>query len=74
VLTNDDAAKVLTIRDALSALESLYQDLERQRTFFLNSRGCGAQYTAVAQHASAEARRKGLGHEIPMEWFVESIW
>lgn len=46
---------------------------DQQRTFFLNSTGCGAQYTAVAHHIYAKAKAAGLGHEIPAEWFVESI-
>ena len=44
-----------------------------QRTFFLNSTGCGAQYSAVGQLIYNAARAKGLGHELPGEWFSESI-
>jgi ornithine cyclodeaminase/alanine dehydrogenase-like protein (mu-crystallin family) len=47
---------------------------DTERTFFLNSTGCGAQYTAVAHLIYTRAREKGLGHEMPMEWFVESTW
>jgi alanine dehydrogenase len=44
-----------------------------QRTFFLNSTGIGAQFTALAHLIYAQARELGLGHEVPSGWFVESI-
>jgi alanine dehydrogenase len=44
-----------------------------QRTFFLNSTGCGAQYAAVGQLIYKAARERGLGYELPGEWFTESI-
>jgi ornithine cyclodeaminase/alanine dehydrogenase-like protein (mu-crystallin family) len=45
----------------------------QQRTFFLNSTGCGAQYAAVGRLILQEARRRGLGHELPGEWFSEAV-
>jgi alanine dehydrogenase len=44
-----------------------------QRTFFLNSTGCGAQYSAVGQLIYTAAKARGLGHELPGDWFTESI-
>jgi ornithine cyclodeaminase/alanine dehydrogenase-like protein (mu-crystallin family) len=44
----------------------------QQRTFFLNSTGCGAQYAAVAQLILKEARQRGLGRELPDEWFTQA--
>src|SRR5262249_46369707 len=44
-----------------------------QRTFFLNSTGCGAQYCAVCELIYAAARQKGLGQEIPDILFSEAI-
>jgi ornithine cyclodeaminase/alanine dehydrogenase-like protein (mu-crystallin family) len=44
-----------------------------QRTLFLNSTGVGAQFTALADLIYRGARESGLGHEMPAEWFVESI-
>jgi hypothetical protein len=40
---------------------------------FLNSIGVGAQFAAVGQHVYRLARERGLGHEIPIDWFVESV-
>jgi ornithine cyclodeaminase/alanine dehydrogenase-like protein (mu-crystallin family) len=45
----------------------------QQRTFFLNSTGVGAQFTAVAHLIYSESRKFGLGHEVPTEFFVESM-
>ena len=45
----------------------------QQRTFFLNSTGCGAQYAAVGWLILKEARRRRLGHELPGEWFTEAV-
>jgi alanine dehydrogenase len=44
-----------------------------QRTFFLNSTGVGAQFTALAHLIYTQSRALGLGHEAPVDWFVESI-
>ena len=44
-----------------------------QRTLFLNSTGVGAQFTALADLIYSGARKSGLGHEVPTEWFVEGI-
>jgi ornithine cyclodeaminase/alanine dehydrogenase-like protein (mu-crystallin family) len=44
-----------------------------QRTFFLNSTGIGAQFTALAHLIYSKARELGLGHEVPGDWFVESV-
>ena len=33
----------------------------------------GAQFFAVAAAAYEEARRRGLGHELPTEWFLQDI-
>jgi alanine dehydrogenase len=45
----------------------------QQRTFFLNSTGCGAQYAAVGHLILKQARAQGLGQTLPGEWFTEAI-
>ena len=45
----------------------------QQRTFFLNSTGVGAQFTALAHLIYSGCRELGLGHQVPAEWFVESL-
>ncbi|CAN7657759.1 ornithine cyclodeaminase family protein [Phyllobacterium sp. LjRoot231] len=45
----------------------------QERTFFLNSTGVGAQFTALAHLIYNGSRKLGLGYEVPAEFFVESI-
>jgi len=44
-----------------------------QTTFFLNSTGVGAQFTAVAQLIVDRCTELGRGQSIPTDWFTESI-
>lgn len=46
---------------------------EKQITFFLNNVGTGVQFAAMGYCAYAAAKEKGLGHEIPTEWFLQNI-
>ena len=43
----------------------------KQTSFFLNVGAIGAQFEAVAAYVYERARDKGLGHEIPTEWFLQ---
>jgi ornithine cyclodeaminase/alanine dehydrogenase-like protein (mu-crystallin family) len=42
-------------------------------TCFLNNLGIGLQFAAVGAAVFAEAKARGVGHEIPTEWFLESV-
>jgi alanine dehydrogenase len=46
---------------------------DRQITFFLNNIGTGIQFAAIGYCAYKAAKEKGLGHEIPSEWFIQDI-
>ena len=46
---------------------------EKQITFFLNNVGTGVQFAAMGYCAYTAAKEKGLGHEIPTEWFLQDI-
>src|SRR6266498_2690909 len=46
---------------------------DRQITFFLNNVGTGVQFAAMGYCAYKAAKEKGLGHEIPSEWFLQDI-
>jgi alanine dehydrogenase len=46
---------------------------DAQRTLFLNSTGIGAVYTAVGDLVYRACLERGLGHEIPVDYFVETI-
>jgi ornithine cyclodeaminase/alanine dehydrogenase-like protein (mu-crystallin family) len=42
-----------------------------QITVFANNTGMGLQFAAVGARALALAEAKGLGREVPTEWFLE---
>lgn len=42
-------------------------------TIFCNNRGTGLQFAAVGKHVLDLARQQGKGHELPVEWFVQSV-
>ncbi|MBI4489654.1 MAG: ornithine cyclodeaminase family protein, partial [Deltaproteobacteria bacterium] len=46
---------------------------DRQTTWFLNLGVMGVQFGAVSTAVYHEALKKGIGREIPTEWFTQSI-
>jgi ornithine cyclodeaminase/alanine dehydrogenase-like protein (mu-crystallin family) len=46
---------------------------DQQITFFLNNVGTGVQFAAMGYCAYKGAKEKGLGKEIPTEWFLQDI-
>ena len=44
---------------------------DKQITFFLNNVGTGVQFAAMGYCAYRAAKEKGLGHEIPTDWFLQ---
>ena len=46
---------------------------DKQITFFLNNVGTGVQFAAIGYSAYRAAKEKGLGHEIPTDWFLQDI-
>ncbi len=46
---------------------------DRQITFFLNNVGTGVQFAAMGYCAFRAAKEKGLGKEIPTDWFLQDI-
>ena len=42
-------------------------------TVFMNNFGVGIQFAALGARANEAARDRGLGHEVPDDWFLESI-
>ncbi len=45
----------------------------RQVTFFANSGTQGLQFASTAGYVVREAKRRGLGQEIPTSWFLQDI-
>jgi alanine dehydrogenase len=46
---------------------------KNQVTFFVNSGTQGLQFASTAGYVVREARRRGLGQEIPTSWFLQDI-
>lgn len=46
---------------------------DQQITFFLNNVGTGVQFAAMGHCAYQGAKGKGLGREIPSDWFLQDI-
>ena len=46
---------------------------DRQVTFFANSGTQGLQFASTAGYVVREAKRRGLGQEIPTGWFLQDI-
>ena len=46
---------------------------DREVTFFMNNIGMGLQFAAVGAAAYERARSAGLGHELPTDWFTETV-
>jgi len=44
-----------------------------ESTCFLNNLGVGLQFAAVGAAVFTEAKSRGIGHEIPTDWFLESV-
>jgi len=46
---------------------------DKQITFFLNNIGTGIQFAVMGYYIYREAKKRGLGREIPTDWFLEEI-
>jgi alanine dehydrogenase len=46
---------------------------DKQITFFLNNVGTGVQFAAMGYCAYTAAKEKGLGRDIPTDWFLQDI-
>jgi ornithine cyclodeaminase/alanine dehydrogenase-like protein (mu-crystallin family) len=46
---------------------------EKQITGFVNNIGLGAQFAAVGAKVYAAAKARGLGREVPLDWFTQDV-
>jgi ornithine cyclodeaminase/alanine dehydrogenase-like protein (mu-crystallin family) len=46
---------------------------DKQTSWFLNLGVMGVQFAATCTAVFNEAKKKGIGREIPTEWFTQSI-
>ncbi len=77
LLNNADIQRVLTPQMTRDALDMAYRQLAvgegvcRPRMERGNIQG--VQFYAVAAAAFEEARRQGIGRELPTDWFLQDI-
>jgi ornithine cyclodeaminase/alanine dehydrogenase-like protein (mu-crystallin family) len=45
----------------------------KESTCFLNNIGIGLQFAAVGAAVFNQAKEKGVGREIPTDWFLETV-
>jgi len=65
-------AKLPTLLDLISGrLKGRTSDA--QTTCFLNNMGTGYQFAACGAVAYRRAKERGLGHELPTDWFTEDV-
>jgi alanine dehydrogenase len=46
---------------------------DQESTCFLNNIGIGLQFAAVGSAVYYEAKARGIGRDIPTDWFLESV-
>lgn len=46
---------------------------DKQITFFQNNIGLGMQFAAVAAKVYEAAKQKGIGRELPIDWFTQTV-
>lgn len=71
-LAKVDVSKYPTLTDIMSGKVKGRTD-SRQVTFFWTAGTQGLQFASVAGAAYKLARAKGLGREIPTDWFLQTI-
>jgi ornithine cyclodeaminase/alanine dehydrogenase-like protein (mu-crystallin family) len=64
--------KLPTIPDLITGRAQGRQS-EREVTCFLNNIGLGYQFAAAGSVVYRKARERGMGHELPTDWFTEDV-
>ncbi len=64
--------RIADLSDVAAGLSSGRQT-EEETTLFINNVGMGLQFAAVGAKVYEAVRHEGLGHELPTEWFTESV-
>jgi ornithine cyclodeaminase/alanine dehydrogenase-like protein (mu-crystallin family) len=49
------------------------RDSSRQVTGFVNNIGLGAQFAAVGAKVYEAAKARGIGREVPLDWFTQDV-
>lgn len=65
--------KILPTLADLVAGRTKGRERAEQISGFVNNIGLGAQFAAVGAKVYEGARAKGLGREVPLEWFTQDV-
>jgi alanine dehydrogenase len=68
----EEILKMATLADVLSG-KTKGRTSDRQTSWFLNLGVMGVQFAAVCTAAYHEAKKRGVGRDIPTEWFTQNI-
>jgi alanine dehydrogenase len=68
----EEILKMPSLADVISG-KAKGRTSDKQTSWFLNLGVMGVQFAAVCAAVYNEAKRKGIGREIPTEWFTQSI-
>jgi len=68
----EEILKMATLADVLSG-KAKGRTSDRQTSWFLNLGVMGVQFAAVCTAAYNEAKKRGVGRDIPTEWFTQNI-
>jgi len=69
---NIDWKSLPTLADLLSG-RIKGRESDAQITGFVNNLGMGAQFAAVGKKVYDAAKARGLGHEVPGDWFTQDV-
>jgi ornithine cyclodeaminase/alanine dehydrogenase-like protein (mu-crystallin family) len=65
-------AEVVELAELVSGRAEGRRD-DAERTTFVNNTGLGIQFAAVGALVLRRARERGIGRELPTEWFTEDL-
>jgi len=72
-MAHDDFHKSLPTVPAIMTGRREGRTNNRQVTAFLNNLGMGYQFAAAGKVVYDKARELGIGHELPTDWFTETV-
>jgi len=72
-MAHDDFHKSLPTVPAIMTGRREGRTSDKQVTAFLNNLGMGYQFAAAGKVVYDKARELGIGHELPTDWFTETV-
>ena len=73
LLNNDEVESLLTMDNVMQALDEAYFANGGHGWGLDGGPGYGIQFTAVAKLVYDLAKDRGMGRELPLEWFQQNV-